>query len=501
MIIQGILDNSLNGQLCIRGFANIKDLARLSEADYTYQRGLLNRSDISDFLETQSFLFFPEVILSYKFKYKLKDKPNAVAPLKLIQEGRKYKSNVNGDNTEITVKTVTFNKDFGAKSIKVVELKLDDNVIKPFHRIDGNHRLNAAEGSTSAKVERMVIPFCILLGTEYYDEKGIVYNDESKVFDKAIKVFFHNINSKTIPLTSEENLKVMIDDSDNFSDEELEGIFTGRYPILTRQLIKKVNPEIFTGIGHILNSNYRTYFNDIFKRLLNDGVGEDVAVEYVLNSLQAVNQLYQNNADLKANDSFGLLTSFLWYHIQGIDKFNAFRNWILSNHIFEIHEVKASSIIKIFDKLMSQEIKVFVAMPYFEGNPQIVDEYNKIYSDTITKIANNWNINISLYPIMSNKGATSDQIQDIINKIKEAKIIIADITDNNANVLYEMGWARALDKKVIIVKKTNSSPTKSDIQNDTWHEYDDRYRSTSLGKIVEDNILEILKNNYGLIIE
>lgn len=59
MILQGILDNSLNGQLCIRGFANIKDLARLSTADYSYQRGLIERSDISDFLENQSYLFFP----------------------------------------------------------------------------------------------------------------------------------------------------------------------------------------------------------------------------------------------------------------------------------------------------------------------------------------------------------------------------------------------------------------------------------------------------------
>lgn len=50
MKLTGILDNSLNGQLCLRGFANIKDLARVSEADYSYQRGLLNRSDISDFL-------------------------------------------------------------------------------------------------------------------------------------------------------------------------------------------------------------------------------------------------------------------------------------------------------------------------------------------------------------------------------------------------------------------------------------------------------------------
>ena len=102
---------------------------------------------------------------------------------------------------------------------------------------------------------------------------------------------------------------------------------------------------------------------------------------------------------------------------------------------------------------------------------------------------------------MCNKGATSDQIQDIINKIKQAEIIFADITDNNANVLYEMGWARALDKKVVVVKRKNCMPVKSDIQNDTYHEYDDACRSVSLSKIIRDNIIEILKNNYGIISE
>lgn len=38
MIIRGILDSSLNGQLCIRGFAPIKELARISNANYKYQR-------------------------------------------------------------------------------------------------------------------------------------------------------------------------------------------------------------------------------------------------------------------------------------------------------------------------------------------------------------------------------------------------------------------------------------------------------------------------------
>ncbi len=498
MVIQGILDNSLNGQLCIRGFANIKDLAEFSEADYSYQRPLLDRTDISDFLETQEFLFFPEVILSYKFKHRFDSKQ--ANPLIAIQNGKKYKSAINGDY--ISVRTVNDNNDFSAKPIKIVKLIVNDSIEKPFHRIDGNHRLNAAEKSQSENVKRMVIPFCVLLGTEYFDSNGKIESEETKNFDKAVKVFFYNINTKTIPLTSEQNLKVLIDDKENFPDEELENIFGGRQAILTRQLMNKINPKVlFSGFEHVIGDNYRTYFNDIFTRLLDNGMNESEAINQTIISLQAVNILYKETPCLKANDSFGLLTSFLWYHIQGIDIYNAFKNWILSNHIFEIEEVKAESIIKIFDKLISQKIEVFVAMPYFEKNDKIIEEYNKIYDDVIKKIASKFNIQISLFPIMCNKGATGDQIQDIINKIKQAKIVFADITDNNANVLYEMGWARALDKKVVIVKRKNSNPVKSDIQNDTYHEYDDTCRSISLSKVIMENIIEILRNNYGLITE
>ena len=504
MVIQGILDNSLNGQLCIRGFANIKELAMLSGADYSYQRPLLDRTDISDFLETQEYLFFPEVILSYKFKHlfdsKKEGQPKNTPPLIAIQSGKNYKSAINGDS--ISVKFFEDKKDFSAKSIKVVKLTINDNTGKPFHRIDGNHRLNASEMSRSEKVERMVIPFCLLLGTEYYESNEKVENEETKNFDKAVKVFFYNINTKTIPLTSEQNLKVLIDDNKNFPDEELESIFGGRHAILTRQLMKKIDTTIFfSGFEHVIKDNYRTYFNEIFKRLLDNGIDESNAIKKIVNSLQAVNQLYNDNVYLKANDSFGLLTSFLWYHIQGLDKFYAFKNWILNNHIFEIKEVKAESIIKIFDKLISQRIEVFVAMPYFDGNTEVIAEYNKIYGDVIKDIASKYNIQISLFPIMCNKGATGDQIQDIINKIKQAKIVFADITDNNANVLYEMGWARALDKKVVAVKRKNCNPVKSDIQNDTYHEYDDTCRSISLSKIIRENIIEILTNNYGLITE
>lgn len=510
MIIRGILDNSLNGQLCIRGFAPIKELERISQADYEYQRDLIkNRTDIEDFLETQSYLFFPEIILSYKVKYEIasgKGRGNANEynePLTLMQQGKKYTSKVDG--TIIQVKLLSYpNLDTsGNANIKIVELYISEEEVinRPFHRVDGNHRLNAAKQSKSPKVERMVAPFCIILGTEYYLNNKLQDNKSPQEFDKAVKVFFHNINTKTIPLTSEENLKVLIDDETNFSDTDLENIFDGIYPIKTRELIKKIPIDLLKGIIHILSKNYRTYYNDIFERLLDEGdMDEEKIVDKVAESLQAVNQLYSDNSKLKSNFSYGLLTAFLWYHIKDKDKCKLFKDWILNNSIFDISEVSADSLINIFDKLCSQEIKVFVAMPYFEGNKNIIDEYNKIYGKAIKEIADKYKINISLYPIMNNSGSTIDQIQDIINKIKACKICFADITDNNANVTYEMGWARALNVKVIIVKRKGSADPKSDYRNDSYLEYDDNCRFTSLSSLIETSLKEELQKSFGLII-
>lgn len=501
MKLTGILDNSLNGQLCLRGFANIKDLANISEADYSYQRGLIDRKDISDFLETQTYLFFPEVIMSYKIKFALKGKENEKEPSVLLQTGKNYKCNLSFDKSTFTVKEICLSKG-NTEKIKIAELMLDESLGKQLHRIDGNHRLSAAEKSNSNKVNRMVIPFCLLLGTEYYDKnERLISNKSEKEFEKATKVFFHNINTKTIPLTSEENLRVMIDDTENFSDSELNEIFGGEYPVLTRQLIKYVNPQIFTNLRHIIEDNFRTFYNDIFQKFLESDLDKSDCVTLVSTSLQAVNTLYGETAELKANNSIGLLTAFLWFHIHGHEIFNGFKNWILNNHIFEVSsDITSDSLIGLYNKLISQEIKVFVAMPFFDGNPQVVADYNIIYDNKIKDLAQRYKVNISLYPIMCEKGATQDQIQDIINKIKKAKIIFADITDNNPNVLYEMGWARALeDKQVVIIRRKGSPEPKSDYKNDTYHEYDDSCRVTSLSAIIEDNILEILEKNYGLI--
>lgn len=511
MILRGILDNSLNGQLCIRGFAPIRELARISKADYTYQRNPIEgREDITDFLEKETYLFFPEIILSYKLKHTFDKGGNNIPPIKSLQDSKKYKSNI--DKTEIKIKIVDYKNEtdiVGKNKIDIVELIIDDielnNLIsqnkQPFHRIDGNHRLRAAEESENDKVKRMVAPYCIILGEEFYNN-NILDATSSIEFDKSVKIFFHNINTKTIPLTSEENLKVIIDDKLNFPDDELEKLL-GLYAVKTRQLIDKVSTNYFTGLEHILSAKYRTYYNSIFEILLEkDNIEKEKLVDYVFESLKAIDLLYSEYDELKANSSFGLLITFLYYHIEGNKaKFNYFKDWILHNHIFEVEEANETSLIKIFNKISERNIKIFVAMPYYEGSPQIMKSYNEAYERVMQRIRENYkHVNIELFPIMQYEGKTRDIIENMINEINECNIFIADITDANPNVGYELGIARALKKPTIIVRKAGDEmKVPFDYEHDVRNPYNEK-AITTLEDEVYKNIIAILVKDYGYII-
>lgn len=513
MIIRGILDSSLNGQLCMRGFAPIKELARISKANYDYQRQpLLEQEEtIREFLDTEKYLFFPEVILSYKIKHSFDDPRNSETPIQKIQNTTRYVSSV--DKTVLRKKKVDYKLvfDTGNKnSVTVVELEFDDTILAeyiangthPLHRIDGNHRLRAAEISETAKVNQMVAPFCILLGEEFYSNNVPVANAATEVFDKSVKIFFHNINTKTVPLTSEQNLRVIIDDEVNFSDDELEDIL-GTEGIKTRELIKKVPVDFFTGIGHIINDHYRTYYIDVFRRLLNKGINENEVVEKVFASLKAVDLLYNENDRLKANSSFGLLTTFLYYHVEDNKaKYKFFVDWVLTNSIFEIQEIKAESIIKIFDKIAEKNITVFVAMPYYDGSPEIMESFNQAYSRVIEKIKNAYkHVNISLFPIMQHRGKTRDIVENMINEIKSCSIFIADVTGGNPNVGYELGIARGVKKPIVIVrKKADEKNVPFDYDHDVRNEYNQDAVHT-LEEIIYENIVAILAKDYGYIIE
>ena len=94
---------------------------------------------------------------------------------------------------------------------------------------------------------------------------------------------------------------------------------------------------------------------------------------------------------------------------------------------------------------------------------------------------------------MTHSGVSMDLIQDIFRKIEECSIFIADITNNNSNVLYELGFAKGKGKDYILIlneEKSTESP-KSDYRNELYYPFKG-YKS--LIDTLKTNIFKILQD-------
>jgi hypothetical protein len=98
--------------------------------------------------------------------------------------------------------------------------------------------------------------------------------------------------------------------------------------------------------------------------------------------------------------------------------------------------------IKISKYSVSREPeKVFVVM-------QFTPPYNELYSDVIVPICKEFGLVSVRADETYGPGLV---VADIARQIIEAKLIIADITPQNPNVYYEVGYAHALNKQTILI--------------------------------------------------
>ena len=88
---------------------------------------------------------------------------------------------------------------------------------------------------------------------------------------------------------------------------------------------------------------------------------------------------------------------------------------------------------------MSNKPNVFVITPFNEDFLALYEELKRVFGEDFN---------------FTNAGDLDNQqniLQDIVEGIYNAQVIIADLTGLNANVFYELGLAHAMNKKVIII--------------------------------------------------
>ncbi|CAM1354466.1 hypothetical protein [Tenacibaculum halocynthiae] len=525
MILRGILDRSLSNQLCIRGFAPLGELARLSKADYTYQRDLISKQEttIKQFLKHSPHLFFPEVILGHhvEYDYSLPKAQKGLQPINIIESGSKFESNI--QKIKFSSKKLSYKDKYDSRNkaeVQVVEIEIDEDYLleciekkaQPFSRIDGNHRLSAvSDKKGDEEIKKRDTPFCIVLFQSTLSEITDRDGNKKKVVDnngeKFEKVVFHNINTKSVPLTSEENLRVIVEDEKNFKNEALKKEFGWKY-VAIRSLNKLLPSEhledIFPNLHNAFlsfkdNTPYKlSVISKIIDFLLKEnGLSQtNESIKQIKASLKKVNQEFGNHDLLKKSKNSSFLIAALSIELNTKKQLKHFVQWVSKHELAELNEVSAKSLLDIYLKIYTKSIDVFVAMKYYGVDE--VASYNSIYSRAVARIKKeNPDINIKLLKIMTHNGATKNIISKMIKEIENCSIFIADVTERNPNVAYELGYARSMNKPTIIVQK-HDDPT--EIPFDYAQDFRKTYNigaPDSLENLAYDDIKAILETNYG----
>lgn len=120
---------------------------------------------------------------------------------------------------------------------------------------------------------------------------------------------------------------------------------------------------------------------------------------------------------------------------------------------------------------MGSKPKVFVITPFNEDFLALYDELKRIFKEDFD---------------FTNAGDLDNQqniLQDIVEGIHQADVIIADLTGLNANVFYELGLAHAMNKKVIIITQ-DLGELPFDIKSYRANEYSLQFNK--LPKLIEE---------------
>jgi hypothetical protein len=348
---------------------------------------------------------------------------------------RDHRTGLNFQRIKSITQTVFIRLDVSESSLISYDAKL-------FQRIDGNHRLTALENS---KMYDFQIPYCIIL----LSSSG---KPELNEREKIEMELFHLLNSKSKPLAKIEQYRGFLN---LFSVSELEHY--GRTFSITREYL-----TVFGNTDKTQLRNIACFFNGekaidmiltcvqfLIYHCSDFGKTETEITASDINTvlLHLDNTYFKDNVKLCESCHPYTLLPYVYYCYQaGIKdspKMDSYTRWFISNRLYEVKYFDASSIIGIFNKIYELRQKtIFVAMPFIESLNFVFE----VIKEVVTELNNEYQCEIPS-PIRIDKqitGSSYDIIDEILKQIENAGLLIADLTQKNANVYYEAGFALGL---------------------------------------------------------
>jgi hypothetical protein len=105
-------------------------------------------------------------------------------------------------------------------------------------------------------------------------------------------------------------------------------------------------------------------------------------------------------------------------------------------------------LLQSFGRVAVRNVSVKTQQPICFVVMQFTDEYNSLYSEVIQPTCESFGYRVVRADDFYNSGLIID---DITRSIQESTIVIADVTPNNPNVYYEVGFAHGIGKPTILL--------------------------------------------------
>ena len=440
-VIDGILEYCYGGMPVIRGYASHKTLINHSTPHPAYQRQIddAHVEELKEFLDSPStFKFMPEVILSYDCSGLIQapgdwTQPELSTPIQYLYDGvEKSGGRVQLVDPRTGLKIMRYKSNSGDyRPIRLDVSKQRLLTMQPlFQRIDGNHRLEAMR---QAEMDDFEIPFCIILLANDGEQSDTVKS-------QIVMEIFHNINAKVKPLTPIEQYRGFFH---LFTVSELSRF--GKEHSLAKAYLEKYQRIRFSNLSSFFaEPDDMVLFCAKFLLDRSIDITEDDLWE-VFNELE--HTYFQECREIRNCKNRYALIPYVYFCVIGDKKRNAmltsYNSWFIKNKLYDVANFDAASFIDVFNSIYElRKKKIFIAMPF-------KDELEFVYTsirDVVKKINHDNSLDLPL-PVRIDKqivGFSYDIVNEILDNIENAGLLIADLTTQNANVYYEVGFAQGL---------------------------------------------------------
>ena len=236
--LEGIIYKAFDNYVILRGFAPIKDLAKVSHKPDSYQRPLIDshKDELIRFLgeANNEYRYFPEITLACRVD-------NYEELIRSIGSA----NDIDWQDAKIVPGLTVLSQNLPKSSNRARHAYLIKKHNTELVRVDGNHRLEAFDNVNDPiwsnfdinKIGKLIVPFTVIFSN-------------AEVAPKFEAGIFHNINFKQVPLRLEASLRIIID-VDAFDDKENLG---KEYPLAIK-LISRIEKSDYRSIPWLQNHN------------------------------------------------------------------------------------------------------------------------------------------------------------------------------------------------------------------------------------------------------